>query len=62
MDIEVLTAWMRLRYEQLKAARDAGQNSTEVALIAGAFLVAAGLVIVAIKTKLAEKIGIINGG
>ena len=62
MDIKVLTVWIRSRYEKLKAGRDAGQTSTELALIAGALLVGAGLLVVAIRSKLAEKIGIINGG
>ncbi|MFI6689034.1 LPXTG cell wall anchor domain-containing protein [Streptomyces sp. NPDC050485] len=62
MDIEVLTAWIRTRYTQLKTAKDAGQTSTELAVIAGALLLGAGLLVVAIRTKLLEKIGIINGG
>ena len=39
---------------------DTGITTTEVALITGALLVAAGLLVAAIKAKLAEKIGIIN--
>ncbi|MEU7205407.1 hypothetical protein [Streptomyces sp. NPDC045470] len=62
MDIKVLTVWIRSRYELLKQNRDDGQSSTEMAVIVGALLVAAGLLVVAIKTKLMEKIGIINGG
>ncbi|MFE2498783.1 hypothetical protein [Streptomyces scopuliridis] len=62
MDIQILTMWVRGRYEALKAGKDAGQTSTELALIAGALLVGAGLLVLAIRTKLAEKIGIINGG
>ncbi|MFE4873494.1 LPXTG cell wall anchor domain-containing protein [Streptomyces sp. NPDC056682] len=62
MDIEVLTAWIRTRYAHLKTAKDAGQTSTELAVIAGALLLGAGLLVVAIRTKLLEKIGIINGG
>ncbi|MEN8651712.1 hypothetical protein ABCR94_14065 [Streptomyces sp. 21So2-11] len=62
MDIQTLTVWIRTRYEQLKAGKDAGQTSTELALIAGALLVGAGLLVLAIRTKLMEKIGIINGG
>jgi hypothetical protein len=62
MDIQILTVWIRGRYEQLKAAKDCGQTSTELALIAGALLVGAGLLVLAIRTKLIEKIGIINGG
>ncbi|MEU1628231.1 hypothetical protein ABZ746_23445 [Streptomyces sp. NPDC020096] len=41
---------------------DRGITTTEVALITGALLGAAALLIVAIKSKLAEKIGIINSG
>lgn len=62
MDIQTLTVWIRSRYEALKASKDAGQTSTELALIAGALLVGAGLLVVAIRTKLMEKIGIIEGG
>ncbi|MET7714863.1 hypothetical protein [Streptomyces sp. NPDC005407] len=62
MDIQSLTVWIRTRYEQLKAGKDAGQTSTELALIAGALLVGAGLLVVAIRAKLLQKIGIINGG
>ncbi|MFI0742349.1 hypothetical protein ACH4PU_30385 [Streptomyces sp. NPDC021100] len=62
MDIQTLTTLLRARWEQLKAARDAGQSSTELAVITGALLIVAGLVVVAIKTKALEKIGIINGG
>ncbi|MER7109446.1 hypothetical protein [Streptomyces sp. NPDC000229] len=62
MDIQTLTVWIRGRFEALKAGKDAGQTSTELALIAGALLVGAGLLVLAIRTKLMEKIGIINGG
>ncbi|MFE7111182.1 hypothetical protein ACFU98_32430 [Streptomyces sp. NPDC057575] len=62
MDIQILTVWIRGRYAALKAARDAGSTSTELAVIAGALLVGAGLLVVALRTKLGEKIGIINGG
>lgn len=62
MDIQILTAWIRSRFEALKTGKDAGQTSTELALIAGALLVGAGLLVLAIRTKLMEKIGIINGG
>ncbi|MCM2424176.1 hypothetical protein ABZ721_32350 [Streptomyces sp. NPDC006733] len=62
MDIQILTVWIRSHYATLKAGRDAGQTSTELALIAGALLVGAGLLVVAIRGKLLEKIGIINGG
>ncbi|MGW7006560.1 hypothetical protein ACWGCW_28015 [Streptomyces sp. NPDC054933] len=41
---------------------DRGITTTEVALITGALLGAAALLVVAIKAKLAEKIGIINSG
>ncbi|MEU0764550.1 hypothetical protein ACFV2I_37675 [Streptomyces microflavus] len=62
MDIQTLTLWIQGRYAALKAGKDAGQTSTELALIAGALLVGAGLLVLAIRTKLMEKIGIINGG
>ncbi|MEU0382608.1 hypothetical protein ACFYM7_34620 [Streptomyces cyaneofuscatus] len=62
MDIKILTLWIQGRYAALKAGKDAGQTSTELALIAGALLVGAGLLVLAIRTKLMEKIGIINGG
>ncbi|MEG9553059.1 hypothetical protein ACFYUM_35485 [Streptomyces fimicarius] len=62
MDIKTLTVWIQGRYAALKAGKDAGQTSTELALIAGALLVGAGLLVLAIRTKLMEKIGIINGG
>lgn len=62
MDIETLTVWIRGRFEALKAGKDAGQTSTELALIAGALLVGAGLLVLAIRSKLMEKIGIIDGG
>ncbi|ASY36999.1 MULTISPECIES: hypothetical protein [unclassified Streptomyces] len=61
MDLRTLTQWMRARYQLLAAARDRGATSTEIAVIAGGLLLAAGLVIAAVRTKLAEKIGIING-
>ncbi|MDH6193221.1 LPXTG-motif cell wall-anchored protein [Streptomyces sp. CZ24] len=61
MDIQLLTTWTRARYAELKTAKDAGQTSTELALIAGALLVGAGLLVLAIRTKLLEKIGIIDG-
>jgi LPXTG-motif cell wall-anchored protein len=62
MDITTLTTWIRTRYDQLKAARDTGATSTEIAVITGALLIGAGLLIVAIRSKLMEKIGIIQGG
>ncbi|MEW1892263.1 hypothetical protein [Streptomyces sp. NPDC085659] len=62
MDIQTLTVWIRSHYAALKAGKDAGQTSAELALIAGALLVGAGLLVLAIRTKLMEKIGIINGG
>lgn len=62
MNIKTLTVWIQGRYAALKAGKDAGQTSTELALIAGALLVGAGLLVLAIRTKLMEKIGIINGG
>ncbi|MCX0247990.1 hypothetical protein [Streptomyces drozdowiczii] len=62
MDIQTLTVWIRSHYAALKAGKDSGQTSAELALIAGALLVGAGLLVLAIRTKLMEKIGIINGG
>ncbi|MFD0067360.1 hypothetical protein [Streptomyces sp. NPDC056696] len=62
MDIQTLTVWIRGRYEMLRAAQDQGVTSTELAVITGALLVGAGLLVVAIRAKLMEKIGIINGG
>lgn len=61
MDLTTLTAWLRAHYEQLKTARDDGQSTAEVALIVAGLLVAAGLVVLAVKSKITEKIGIING-
>ncbi|MFC9734258.1 hypothetical protein ACFWGM_01860 [Streptomyces roseolus] len=63
MDIKTLAAAVRAHYEALVKARgDAGATSTELALIAGALLVGAGLLVAAVRSKLAEKIGIISGG
>ncbi|AEM88706.1 hypothetical protein [Streptomyces violaceusniger] len=62
MDIPTLTQWIRCRFTQMKTAHDAGQSSTELAVIAGALLLGAGLLVVAIRGKLLEKIGIINSG
>ncbi|GAA3808450.1 hypothetical protein ACFQ0G_53390 [Streptomyces chiangmaiensis] len=62
MDIQLLTAWIRCRFEELRTARDRGATSTELAVIAGALLVGAGLLVAAIRAKLLEKIGIIQGG
>ncbi|MEU2738646.1 hypothetical protein ACFVW1_44880 [Streptomyces olivochromogenes] len=62
MDIQLLTVWIRARAEQLRTARDRGATSTELAVLAGALLVGAGLLVAAIRAKLLEKIGIINGG
>ncbi|MFF6794265.1 hypothetical protein ACFY9C_34945 [Streptomyces filamentosus] len=62
MDIQTLTVWIKSHYQALKNRGDAGQTSTELALIAGALLVGASLLVLAIRSKLLEKIGIINGG
>ncbi|MFE9687542.1 hypothetical protein [Streptomyces sp. NPDC006285] len=62
MHIQVITAWLRVRAAMWRAARDRGATSTELAVIAGSLLVGAGLLVVAIRTKLTEKIGIIEGG
>ncbi|MGW0651154.1 hypothetical protein ACWD4T_20490 [Streptomyces umbrinus] len=62
MDIQLLTVWIRARAEQLRAARDRGATSTEIAVISGALLVGAGLLVAVIRAKLLEKMGIIEGG
>lgn len=62
MDVRTIAAWLRARYHHLKTARDTGVTSTELAVMAGALLLGAGLLVVAIRAKLAEKIGIISGG
>ncbi len=62
MDIQMLTVWIRGRYEQMRQARDTGATSTELAVITGSLLLGAGVLVVAIRGKLLEKIGIINGG
>ncbi|MFB7356126.1 hypothetical protein [Streptomyces gardneri] len=62
MDIQTLTTWIRARYATLKTAKDTGATSTEMALITGALLVGAGLLVVAVRSKLLEKIGVISGG
>lgn len=63
MDIKTLTAAIKAHYHALiKARGDVGATSTELALIAGALLVGAGLLVAAVRSKLMEKIGIISGG
>lgn len=62
MDIQVLTTWIHGRFQQLRQAKDRGATSAELAVIAGALLLGAGLLVIAIRTKLGEKIGIINSG
>ncbi|MFC4469218.1 hypothetical protein ACFPH6_32675 [Streptomyces xiangluensis] len=62
MELQMITAWLRVRVKVMREARDRGATSTELAVIAGSLLVGAGLLVVAIRTKLAEKIGIIEGG
>ncbi|MGQ4732606.1 hypothetical protein ACUN3E_33745 [Streptomyces sp. Ju416(a)] len=62
MDIKMLIAWTQGRYAALKAGKEAGVASTELAVITGSLLLGAGLVVLAIRTKLMEKIGIINSG
>ncbi|MGW4784858.1 hypothetical protein [Streptomyces sp. NPDC004230] len=62
MDIQLLAAWIRCRYEELRTTHDRGATSTELAVIAGALLVGAGILVAAIRAKLLEKIGIIEGG
>lgn len=62
MNITFLTAWIRTRYTALKAGRDAGMSSAEMAALAGALLLGAAALSLALSGKLQEKIGIINGG
>ncbi|MGA5454138.1 hypothetical protein ACPCVO_46905 [Streptomyces umbrinus] len=62
MDIQLLTVWIRARAEQLRAARDRGATSTELAVLTGALLLGAGLFVTVMRAKLLEKIGIIEGG
>ena len=60
MHLTTLLTWMRAQATRLTSAKDEGQSTAEVALIVAALLVAAGLVVFAIKSKVTEKIGIIN--
>jgi len=62
MDLRALTLLLRARWEQTKAAKDAGQSTGELAVMAAVLIVVAGGVALAIKLKVAEKIGIIDGG
>jgi hypothetical protein len=62
MDLTYLTTLLRARWDQLKNAADNGQSTTELAVMAAVLVVVAGLVVAAIRTKVLEKIGIINGG
>ncbi|MEV6726218.1 hypothetical protein AB0M94_35415 [Streptomyces xanthochromogenes] len=62
MDIRALTLLLKARWQQVQDAKDAGQSSTEVAVFAAVLILVAGAVALAIKTKVAEKIGIISGG
>ncbi|WP_316784365.1 hypothetical protein [Streptomyces sasae] len=62
MDLDFLTTLLRARWEQLVEARDAGQSTTELAVMAAVLIVVAGLVVAAIRTKVLEKIGIIDAG
>lgn len=62
MNIQTLTLLLRNRWEALKTARDEGQSSTELAVLTGSLLLIAGLVVVAIRTNVLEKIGVIEGG
>ncbi|MFE7077069.1 hypothetical protein ACFU96_43985 [Streptomyces sp. NPDC057620] len=62
MSIQMITAWLRGRAALWRAALDRGATSTELAVIAGSLLVGAGLLVVAIRAKLTEKIGIVEGG
>ncbi|MBZ6295899.1 hypothetical protein ACWCQJ_31565 [Streptomyces olivaceus] len=45
-----------------KMKDDRGQSTSELAVMAAVLIVVAGLVVAAIRTKVLEKIGIINGG
>ena len=62
MDLTYLTTLLRARWDKLKNADDAGQSTTELAVMAAVLIVVAGLVVAAIRTKVLEKIGIIDGG
>lgn len=62
MNIEALTLLLKAHWVRLKAARDEGQGTTEVAVITAVVIVVAAGVALAIKTKVAEKVGIISGG
>lgn len=62
MELQTLTLLLRARWTQLRTARDTGASATDFAVITGASLAIAGLVILAVKTKVLEKIGIIQGG
>lgn len=62
MDLTYLKTLLRARWELLKKHSEAGQSTTELAVMAAVLIVVAGLVVLAIRTKVVEKIGIINGG
>ncbi|MFJ2094743.1 hypothetical protein ACIOEW_36645 [Streptomyces sp. NPDC087901] len=62
MNIEALTLLLKAHWHRLKTARDEGQGTTEVAVITAVVIVVAAGVALAIKTKVAEKVGIISGG
>lgn len=63
MELKPLTVLLRARWEELKAAarKDSGQSTGELAVMAAVLIVVAASVAAAIKFKVAEKIGIING-
>ncbi|MGW8985104.1 hypothetical protein ACWGQ9_20860 [Streptomyces parvus] len=61
MAIQMLTLWIRGRYTALKASRDAGSLSGEMAYLTAAVLVLGGMVVVAIRTNVLGNIGIIGG-
>ncbi|WP_327249893.1 hypothetical protein [Streptomyces sp. NBC_01320] len=62
MNIEALTLLLKAHWGRLKTAREEGQGTTEVAVITAVVIVVAAGVALAIKTKVAEKVGIISGG
>lgn len=57
--LHLAKAFVLHRYYTARDSED-GITTTEVALLTGALLGAAALLVVAIRAKLAEKIGIIN--
>ncbi|WP_394426990.1 hypothetical protein [Streptomyces sp. SGAir0957] len=60
--IDPLRTLLTHRWNLLKQNRDEGQSVTELAIMAAVLIVVAAGLVVAIKSKVAEKIGIIEGG